>query len=56
MARVTVGSLRVAEVLHRFIEDEALPGSGVRSADFWDGLERALVELGPTPGVWGSIG
>jgi len=47
MARVTVGSFRVAEVLHRFIEDEALPGSGVRSADFWDGLERALVELGP---------
>ena len=44
---VTVGALRVAEVLHRFVEDEALPGSGVGSADFWGGLERAVVELAP---------
>ena len=45
--RVTVGNLDVAGVLHRFVEEEALPGSGVDSADFWSGLERALSELGP---------
>lgn len=44
---VTVGALRVAEVLYRFVEEEALPGSGVRSADFWGALERAVVELTP---------
>ncbi|HET7734632.1 MAG TPA: malate synthase G, partial [Nocardioidaceae bacterium] len=32
---------------HRFVEDEALPGSGVRPQDFWSGLERAIAELGP---------
>jgi malate synthase len=47
VTRVTVGALHVAEDLYRFVEDEALPGSGVQSADFWGGLERAVVELTP---------
>jgi len=42
-----VGSLRVAGVLHRFIEDEALPGSGVESAVFWRTVEQIVTELGP---------
>ena len=33
--RVTVGGLQVASVLHAFVRDEALPGSGVDEAAFW---------------------
>ena len=47
MTRVTVGALHVDEVLYRFVEDEALPGSGVESTDFWEGLEHAVVQLAP---------
>ncbi|MFT4288792.1 malate synthase G [Nocardioides sp.] len=44
---VPVGSLQVAEELHRFVEDEALPGSGVGSEAFWSGLQRAVEQLVP---------
>ena len=33
-ARTTVHGLQVASVLHRFIEEQVLPGTGVKSADF----------------------
>ncbi|MDP9116556.1 MAG: malate synthase G [Actinomycetota bacterium] len=42
---VRVGDLSVASVLHRFVEDEALPGSGVATEDFWAGLQRASVQI-----------
>lgn len=45
--RIQIGSLSVDPVLHRFIEDEALPGSGVESAPFWKGLDTLVHELGP---------
>ncbi|CUR58450.1 Malate synthase G [metagenome] len=45
--RISVGELQVAEVLHRFVEQEALPGSGVDSAAFWTGVASILRELGP---------
>ena len=35
--RVTVGGLQIAPVLHAFVRDEALPGSGVDEAAFWSG-------------------
>ena len=44
---VTVGGLRVAEVLHAFVRDEALPGSGIDEAAFWSGLEEILREFTP---------
>ncbi|WP_347343629.1 malate synthase G [Jatrophihabitans telluris] len=44
---VSVGDLSVSQVLHRFVEDEALPASGVASADFWAGVQQAVAELGP---------
>ncbi|WP_109474676.1 malate synthase G [Ornithinimicrobium cavernae] len=44
---VRVGSLRVAECLHRFVVEEALPGSGVEAGRFWAGLESAVVDLSP---------
>ena len=45
--RVEVGGLSVHPVLHRFVAEEAIPGSGVDEADFWTGLEAAVGELGP---------
>lgn len=42
-----VGRLRVAESLYRFVEDEALPGSGVESADFWSGADEIIHDLAP---------
>jgi len=45
--RIQVGGLQVARVLHDFIENEALPGSGVDSAAFWAGAEQVINDLAP---------
>ncbi|RDI67695.1 malate synthase G [Nocardia pseudobrasiliensis] len=45
--RIQVGGLQVAKVLHTFVENEALPGSGVDSAAFWSGAERVINDLAP---------
>ncbi|MFD3593145.1 malate synthase G [Nocardia sp. NPDC058640] len=45
--RIQVGGLQVASVLHDFIENEALPGSGVDSAAFWAGAEQVINDLAP---------
>jgi malate synthase len=39
---VQTGKLSVAESLHAFIEDEALPGTGISSATFWNGLAELV--------------
>lgn len=50
MSKFTVvGGLRVDTELYRFIEEEALPGSGVDSARFWQSAEAIIGDL--TPGV-----
>lgn len=46
-AWVREGGLTVAEVLHNFILDEALPGSGLTATAFWAGFEAALADLMP---------
>ncbi|MFF0543709.1 malate synthase G [Nocardia thailandica] len=45
--RIQVGGLQVAGVLHDFVENEALPGSGVDSAAFWAGAEQVINDLAP---------
>ena len=40
--RVTVGRLQIAGVLHEFVRDEALPGSGLDEDKFWSGVEQIL--------------
>jgi malate synthase len=45
--RTNVAGLDVATILYRFVEDEALPGSGVESAQFWEGLASIIAELSP---------
>jgi len=38
--------LSVDPVLARFVETEALPGTGVAAQAFWDGLAKAVTEIG----------
>ncbi|MFY0405501.1 malate synthase G [Solicola sp. PLA-1-18] len=45
--RAEVGGLQVAAELHRFVEDEALPGSGLEPQQFWDGLGAIVADLAP---------
>src|SRR6478672_13183263 len=45
--RVQVGGLEVAEELHRFVEDEALPGSGLDAETFWAGAAAIIHDLAP---------
>ena len=47
MARVEKAGLRVDETLATFINEQALPGSGVDPRRFWEGLSTLLHEFGP---------
>ena len=44
---VTAGGLTVARELYDFIETEALPGTAIGSAAFWDGFGRLAAEFAP---------
>jgi len=46
-AMVQRGELRVAAELAAFLEDEALPGTGVEPRAFWQGFSDLVHELGP---------
>jgi len=46
-ARTLVHGLQVATALHTFIEEQVLPGTGVKSADFWLGFDQIVHELAP---------
>ena len=39
--------LQVAQPLIQFIEQKALPGTGVSTVEFWQGLADLFNELGP---------
>ncbi len=45
--RVERHGLKVAAELAEFIEDRALPGTGVAADAFWAGMARMMSELGP---------
>ncbi len=45
--RIAVGRLQVASVLHRFVEDQVLPGSGLDRKAFWRGFEALAHDLAP---------
>lgn len=45
--RVTVGNLRVARVLHDFINNEALPGTDIDPDTFWAGVDKVVADLTP---------
>ncbi|MFC6281439.1 MULTISPECIES: malate synthase G [Polaromonas] len=45
--RTTAHRLQVATVLHRFIEDQVLPGTGVSAQAFWRGFDAIVADLAP---------
>ncbi|MGC8525427.1 MAG: malate synthase G [Acidibrevibacterium sp.] len=44
---IEAGGLRIDHALHRFVIEEALPGTGVAAAAFWDGFGALVRELAP---------
>ncbi|WAW10388.1 malate synthase G [Oxalobacter vibrioformis] len=47
--RINCHNLQVDAALHAFIENEALPGTGVDSAAFWKGFDEIVQDM--TPGL-----
>jgi len=45
--RTAAHRLQVATVLHRFIDEQVLPGTGIDSASFWKGFDEIAHDLGP---------
>ncbi|ROR89770.1 malate synthase G [Nocardioides aurantiacus] len=45
--RVQTGGLEVGARLHDFVEQEALPGTGIEPAAFWEGLAAIVRDLAP---------
>ena len=45
--KIQLGSLQVSTLLHNFVNQQALPGTGVEPAAFWAGLEKIVNELAP---------
>ncbi len=45
--RVQVGSLQVAKVLFDFVNNEAIPGTGIAADKFWAGAEAVINDLAP---------
>ena len=45
--RIGIGGLRVDRRLYDFINEEALPGTGVSAAAFWAGFDRLIHGLAP---------
>ena len=46
-ARTPIHRLQVATELHRFIEEQVLPGTGIDSARFWQGFDAIVGDLAP---------
>ena len=45
--RTPVHGLQVATTLYRFIEDQVLPSTGVKSEKFWNGFDTVVSDLAP---------
>ena len=47
MDLVTAGGMQVARTLYEFVNDEAIPGTGVEPAVFWQGFGALVRDLAP---------
>ena len=47
MTRVRRAALEVEDILARFVEEQALPGSGVTAETFWAGFSDLVHTMGP---------
>jgi malate synthase len=45
--RVSVAGLRVAKILHDFVVNEVIPGTGIDAAAFWQGLDQIIHRFAP---------
>ena len=45
--RVQVGGLQVAKTLYDFVNNEAIPGTGVSAEQFWAGAAAVIADLAP---------
>ena len=45
--QIQVGGLQVAKELYDFVNDEALPGTGVDADGFWAALDAIVHDLAP---------
>ncbi|MBK0397635.1 malate synthase G [Limibaculum sp. M0105] len=45
--RVSAGGLQVARELYDFINDQAIPGTGIDAAAFWEGFGRIAADFAP---------
>ena len=43
--RIQVGGMQVSTLLHDFVNNQALPGTGLDAAKFWAGLEAIVNDL-----------
>ena len=46
-ARTPVLRLQVATVLHQFVENQVLPGTGIAPSKFWQGFDSLIADLAP---------
>ncbi|WP_332764741.1 malate synthase G [Pseudomonas koreensis] len=44
---VQVGGLQVAKVLFDFVNNEAIPGTGLTAEQFWEGADKVIHDLAP---------
>ena len=47
VTRTSIADLQVADILHAFVRDEALPGSGIAEVDFWAGVAAIFADFAP---------
>ncbi len=47
MTDVTIGGITIAAELHAFVNDEALPGSGLKPDEFWSSFATFMTDLSP---------
>ena len=45
--RVQTGGLQVAEGLYNFINNEALPGTGISNDQFWSAMDAVIHDFAP---------
>lgn len=45
--KMKVANLTVSDALYKFVNEEAIPGTGVSADDFWQSLATILAEIGP---------
>ena len=47
MKKITVNALKIDDNLLNFINNEAIPGTGIDKKKFWDGFDKVVHQLAP---------